>query len=160
MANLVEIMAGRVARLRKERDLAKKRRDELTVLLQDNPLYQELVATNLHLSNVSVSLQAAEHDLREEAVKHSERTGYIDAPMYKVKNYTIVTYDHKTAVEWCIEHFRDALTLDTSRFEKVIKVMKPDIATITTEKRASLPSDLSSFEGVEDEIAKSEEVPF
>lgn len=160
MASLVEMRAGRVARLRKEKEEAKKRKEELLKLLENDPIYTELVAINLQLANSNVDLVAAEKALREAAVEQAKLTGETKTPAYTVKNYTVVTYDPKDAVEWCIQHFKEALTVDEDKFEKVVKVMQPDIATVTTEQRASLSSDLSSYVGMPEEVVEDVEVPF
>jgi len=126
-----------VAEARQKATELKSQRD---ILLEAwNKANQELFDT---LTQAGAEVAEVEAKLRELTLQAYAETGN-KAPAVGVgiREVTKLSYDLKVAFDWAIEH-TVALKLDTSTFEKIVKVDTPDFVKITTEPQATIATNL------------------
>ena len=66
-------------------------------------------------------------------------------PAIQIKEYTVLEYDEKSALDYCRQHLPKALKLVKKPFEAVAKVAELDFVTIRKEPRATIKRDLSEY---------------
>lgn len=93
-------------------------------------------------------IEKLEDEIKVEALATFSSTGTKKQEAVTIKEFAVVTIkDEALAREWCMTNFRPALKLDTKTFEKAVKDgTVPDVyATVTTEPRAQIATDLSEY---------------
>jgi hypothetical protein len=62
-----------------------------------------------------------------------------------IKEFTVLDYDPKLALEYCVTHWPAALKLNATAFEKISKIARPEFVTEHVEPRAQIATDLSRY---------------
>lgn len=62
-----------------------------------------------------------------------------------VKEFTVLKYDPKLALDYCVTHWPAALKLNTTAFEKISQIARPEFVTEHVEPRAQIATDLSVY---------------
>lgn len=153
---IIKQYAANLAAVRQRRARLKEQLADLTEQLAALPPYQALQAVSEELKRLNEMAEDLEDNLRSAALKWSQETGQTKHPAFTVKNYQVARYDPAAALDWCYQHFREALTVDAKRFEKAAQALKPAFVTLEVEQRVSIASDLSR---VLPEAIPSEEPP-
>ena len=94
--------------------------------------------------------------LNQLLVKYQELTDETEVGLLKSKEYAVFDWQPATLIPWLIDHkHHDALAVKWAEAKKLIQVLKPDCVTITQERRATIPSDLSELLEKEEEDEES-----
>ncbi len=130
--NLAEVKSVQVAMLQK---------------LHNSPRWQALEMQRAENEKFADMLET---QLRTEAGAYFERTGYRDPHQaIEVKNMSKLIYDASKAVDWAIDKFRAALSLDKKLFEKyarsLLGVDPLDFVDVQYTPQAQLSTDLSAY---------------
>jgi septal ring factor EnvC (AmiA/AmiB activator) len=154
---IIEQYAANLAAVRQRKARLKEQLSALTEQLAKLPPYQALQTVSEELKRLNKMAEDLEGNLRSAALNWSQETGQTKHPAFTVKNFQVARYDPAVALDWCYQHFREALTVDAKRFEKAAQALKPAFVTLEVEQRVSIASDLSGFLP---EAIPSEEPPF
>ena len=85
-------------------------------------------------------------DLRAEGILQFELDGIKKAhPAIAIREYTVLDYDPKAALDYCIAHVPKALSMKKAVFEKAAKVLDLDFVEISKEPRTTIARDLSRW---------------
>ena len=127
-----------VSEKREKVSILQKAKDALyaTLEYQYKESFEALASAKAHCSE-------AEQTLRELILQAYRETGNkAPAPGVGIRIITNLIYDATKALEWAKQHGL-ALKLDTSAFEKIAKVDKPDFVEMAEEPQATIATDLS-----------------
>jgi len=139
-------VAGRVAALRRQRDILDAEKRLLTAEVQNSPLYKELVRTKEKLTMLEVELSGVEGELRQGVIDLYEQTEKKHLPYGEIKLFTTLKYNELDAIAWAIRgNMLTLLSLDKKGFERTAKTIDLDFVERNSEPRAFLHSDLSEF---------------
>ena len=95
------------------------------------------------LANAKQLCAEAEQALRDMTLQAFKETGNkAPAPGVGIRLITRLIYDASQAFGWAKQHGL-ALKLDTTTFEKIAKVNKPDFVAIAEEPQATIATDLN-----------------
>jgi hypothetical protein len=143
--DIVEQYAADLAAVRGRKAQLKEQLADLTEQLAALPPYQALQAVSEELKRLNEMADDLEGNLRRAALEWAQETSQTKHPAFTVKNYQVARYDPAAALDWCYQHFREALTVDAKRFEKAAQALKPAFVTLEVEQRVSIASDLSGY---------------
>lgn len=139
-ANLAEL-----ARARAREEEAKLKQDEMIEALKNSAEWLSLQGKRDNAREHKESLEA---EIKAEALATFTATGTKKQEGVTIKEFTVVKIsDESQAREWCMTNFRPALKLDTKTFEKAAQdgTVPAELATVTTEPRAQIATDLSKY---------------
>jgi hypothetical protein len=139
-------VAGRVAALRRQRDILESEKRLLSAEIQNSPLYKDLERTKEKLVGLGAELETAEAELRTGLLDLYEQTEKKHLPYGEIKLFVTLKYNERDAVAWAIRgDMLSLLNLDTKGFEKIAKAADLDFVEKRSDPRAFLHSDLSEF---------------
>lgn len=141
-----------LAEARRRRDIARERVDEYQGYVSATATYQELMASQKDVTDLSLAMSHAEAKVRELALAEHALTGeYKPADGVQIKEFSKVVYEPGPALAWCLAHATKYLVLDTKPFEKAASVLKDLGAPVelTKEARVTLATDLSAWLAIE-----------
>lgn len=137
----------RLAELRRE--LEKTERSELDAILAvgSTPEGKAEEKVLAQLAFIRQDIKAVEATIRGTALEHYDETGEKEPwPGVKIKLYTVVRYDPKTALAWAKENSPNLLALNKRAFERAAKSgLTGPMGAVGKEPRAQIVRDLSEY---------------
>jgi hypothetical protein len=121
-------------------------RDDLRSQLNASNLGMLLQSTEAILKMYQSDADVLESQIRAEALAVYAADGNKKPhAAVSVKEFTVLDYDPKLALEYCVTHWPAALKLNTTAFEKISKIARPEFVTEHVEPRAQIATDLSVY---------------
>lgn len=121
-------------------------RKELEAAIEETPEYRVWNIAKNAASEASAEVDKLEAEIKALAIANFDGNK-TPANGLVIKVFQVVTMDEKSAREWAFINYRPALKLDKTAIEKAAKdgTVPAEIATVTSENRAQLASDLSEY---------------
>lgn len=134
-----------LAKARANSEELKAKQKEMLDELQQSQAWTDI---QLARTGYQTQIENLEAEIKAEAMVVFDATGEKKQQGVTVKEFTVVKItDEAKAREWCMTNFRPALKLDTKTFEKAAQdgTVPAELATIGTEPRAQIASDLNEY---------------